>query len=335
MFLTNYFHPMSNEVSNKIRQTATNTLNVECEAIQNVKHTINDTFVELVCCIYEQTSRVVISGIGKSAIVAQKIVATLNSTGTPAMFMHAADAIHGDLGMIQSGDLLLLISKSGETSELKILVPIVKSRGNKVAAMVANPHSWLALHADFVLFTPIKQEADPNNLAPTASSTAHMALGDALAISLLALRGFSPQQFAGLHPGGNLGKQLYLRVCDIFPKNEKPYVFLDSMLHHAIIEMTAKRLGCTVVLNNDGKIKGIITDGDLRRMLNKPLKKKLDEMTAAEVMTVSPKTISPNAMAVDALALMRQHSITQLVVEEDDNYLGIVHLHDLLREGIV
>lgn len=326
---------MSDELPNKVRRAALDTLAVEQEAIRHLEQTINDSFISLVGCIFGETSRVVVSGIGKSAIVAQKIVATLNSTGTPAMFMHAADAVHGDLGMIQAGDLLLLVSKSGETDELKVLLPIVKSRGNKVAAMVANPESWLALQADFVLITPVTREADPNNLAPTASTTAQMALGDALAMALLALRGFSPEQFAGLHPGGSLGKQLYLRVCDIFPRHEKPVVHLDTPLHQAIIEMTARRLGCTVVLNNDGKVQGIITDGDLRRMLNKPQKKQLEALTAADVMTAGPKTISPHAMAVDALALMRQHSITQLVVVENGAYLGIVHLHDLLREGIV
>ena len=326
---------MTANLPNMIREAALSTLAVEQQAIQNLAPSINEAFVQLVSFLFDQTSRVVVSGIGKSAIVAQKIVATLNSTGTPAMFMHAADAIHGDLGMIQPKDLLLVISKSGETEELKVLLPIVKSRGNKVAAMVANPESWLALQADFVLFTPIKKEADPNNLAPTASSTAQMALGDALAMALLALRGFTPEQFAGLHPGGSLGKQLYLRVGSLFPKNEKPAVLLDTPLHQAILEMTSKRLGCTVVLDEHNTIRGIITDGDLRRMLNKPLKKTLDDLAVADVMTQAPKTISPNALAVDALAMMRQHSITQLVVAEQGNYLGIVHLHDLLREGIV
>ncbi len=318
-----------------IREAALNTLSVENVAIQNLRQTVNETFVRLVKTIFEETSRVVVSGIGKSAIVAQKIVSTLNSTGTPAMFMHAADAVHGDLGMIQPKDLVLVISKSGETEELKVLLPIVKSRGNKVAAMVANAESWLAVQSDFVLHTPVDKEADPNNLAPTASSTAQMALGDALAMALLALRGFTPEQFAGLHPGGSLGKQLYLRVCDIFPKNEKPFVTLDAPLHQALLEMTSRRLGCTVVLDATENIRGIITDGDLRRMLNNPPGKKIEELRAADVMTEAPKIIGPNAMAVDALAMMRKHSITQLVVVEDGTYLGIVHLHDLVREGIV
>jgi arabinose-5-phosphate isomerase len=326
---------MTSDLPNKIREAALNTLSVEKTAIQDLESAINEVFVRLVTFIHDETNRVVLSGIGKSAIVSQKIVATLNSTGTPAMFMHAADAIHGDLGMIQPNDLLLVLSKSGETEELKVLLPIVKSRGNKVAAMVANPESWLARQADFVLITPVKQEADPNNLAPTASSTAQMALGDALAMALLALRGFTPEQFAGLHPGGSLGKQLYLRVCDIFPKNEKPVVLPDTPLHQTIIEMTSKRLGCTVVLDEQDKIRGIITDGDLRRMLNSSPVKKLEDLRAADVMTEAPKTIASGAMAVDALALMRKHSITQLVVEEAGTYLGIVHLHDLLREGIV
>lgn len=320
---------------NKIMEVARRTVAVEREALEELEASVNDAFVKLVEFISDEANRVVVSGIGKSAIVAQKIVSTLNSTGTPAMFMHAADAVHGDLGMIQPKDLLLVISKSGETEELKVLLPIVKSRGNKVAAMVASSESWLALQADYVLITPVKQEADPNNLAPTASSTAQMALGDALAMALLAMRGFSPEQFAGLHPGGSLGKQLYLRVRDIFPKNEKPTVLLNTTLHQTIIEMTSKRLGCAVVLDELEKIRGIITDGDLRRMLNDPIPKNFNELTASEVMTRNPKSITPNAMAVDALAIIRQNSITQLVVEEGGSYLGIVHLHDLLREGIV
>lgn len=326
---------MEPKTRNIIREIAVQTLQIEIEALELLKSSLDDQFDRLIDLIHRSKGRVVVSGIGKSALVAQKIVATLNSTGTPAMFMHAADAVHGDLGMIQPEDVVLLLSKSGFTEELRVLVPIVQMRGNTVAAIVGDKRSWLALHADIVLHTPISREADPNNLAPTASTTAQMALGDAIAMALLALRGFTPAQFAQLHPGGLLGKQLFLRVEHIYPHNERPAVTPDSPLPQVILEMTSRRLGCTVVEDEQGHPLGIITDGDLRRMLEKFPPSQLDTLTAQHFMTPHPKTIKHDQPAVEALALMRQHAITQLVVLEGDRYVGIVHLHDLIREGLL
>ncbi len=321
----------------KISATALRTLDIEIEALQSLRSSIGEKFCQVVETIHHSPGRVVVTGIGKSAIVAQKIVATLNSTGTPALFMHAADAIHGDLGMIQADDILLCLSKSGSTAEIKVLVPLVKSRGIPVVAMVANTDSWLAVHADHLLHTPITQEADPNDLAPTASTTAQMALGDALAMSLLALRGFQPGDFARFHPGGILGKQLYLRVADLYPQNERPAVFIDTDIRHTILEITGKRLGCTAVVtkNNPPEIVGIITDGDLRRHLEQQGEKGIFHLTAENIMTQNPKTINADALAVKALEIMRAHSITQLIVLKNGKYAGIVHLHDLIREGLL
>ncbi len=325
---------MSNEL---ILNTALRTLEIETEALQALRTSIGEEFCQVVKKIHAGNgqSRVVVTGIGKSAIVAQKIVATLNSTGTPAIFMHAADAIHGDLGMIQPSDVLLCLSKSGDTSEIKVLLPLVKHLGNPIVAMTANTDSWLARHADHVLHTPIAQEADPNDLAPTASTTAQVALGDALAMSLLALRGFRPKDFAQFHPGGVLGKQLYLRVAGLYPQNERPAVSATAGLHETILEMTSKRLGCTAVLSDGGQVLGIITDGDLRRMLEKQTGADISQLTASEVMSASPKTIEAGELAVQALETMRANSITQLLVTEEGRYVGIVHLHDLIREGLV
>ena len=273
------------------------------------------------------------SGIGKSALIAQKIVATFNSTGTPAIFMHAADAIHGDLGMVQPEDIILCISKSGETPEIKVLIPLLANLKIRLIAMVSNPHSHLALNANYVLHTPVSQEADPNNLAPTASTTAQAAMGDALATALLAMRGFSPKDFAPFHPGGALGKQLYLRVKDIYLKNERPCVKRDAGIRQTILEMTSKRLGATAVLDEKEQLIGIITDGDLRRMLER--EKDTRQLKASDIMSTTPKCIEPDVLAVKALELMRQNSITQLLVTEGKKYLGIVHLHDLIREGLI
>lgn len=332
--MVNYSCVMSND---DILKTAFRTLEIEAAALQALRGSIGDDFCQVVKEIYagNRKSRVVVTGIGKSAIVAQKIVATLNSTGTPSIFMHAADAIHGDLGMIQPSDVLLCLSKSGDTSEIKVLLPLVKHLGNLIVAMTANPNSWLARHADHVLHTPIAQEADPNDLAPTASTTAQVALGDALAMSLLALRGFQPKDFAQFHPGGVLGKQLYLRVADLYPQNERPSVNVTTGIHQAILEMTSKRLGCTAVLSDDGRVQGVITDGDLRRMLEKLAGEDISQLTAREVMSASPKTIEASELAVRALETMRANSITQLLVTEGERYVGIVHLHDLIREGLV
>ena len=309
-------------------------MEIEIAALIALKSSINRGFVDCVRAVYECQGRLVVTGIGKSALVGQKIVATLNSTGTPALFMHAADAIHGDLGMIQPMDFVLCLSKSGETPEIKVLVPLLKNLGNPIIGMVGKQDSYLGRHARYVLSTPVDQEADPNNLAPTASTTAQMALGDALATALLALRGFSPQDFAQFHPGGALGKQLYLRVSDLYPQNEQPAVQRRDSLQKTILEMTSKRLGATAVLNEKGQLCGIVTDGDLRRMLERG--SGFDNLVAEDIMTAGPKTIQAGAMAVKALQIMRKNSITQLVVTDAEGaYLGFVHLHDLIREGLI
>jgi arabinose-5-phosphate isomerase len=318
---------------NTIIKTALETIRIEAETLIGLQNSINESFEACVKTIYNSNGRVIISGIGKSAIIGQKIVATLNSTGTPALYMHAADAIHGDLGMIQPDDILLCISKSGETSEIKVLVPLLKNMGNQLIGMTSRSGSFLAKKADFLLLTPVSKEADPNNLAPTASTTAQMAMGDALATSLLAYRGFSAKDFAKVHPGGALGKQLYLRVNDLYENNEKPFVKPDSNLQHTIFEISSKRLGATAVVDDDGILLGIITDGDLRRMLSS--QPDLITVHAKDIMTPSPKTISKDTLAVKALNLMSKNSITQLVVTDEDKYLGFIHLHDLLREGLV
>ena len=318
-----------------ILQTAHNTLEIETQALLRLKDSLDTGFVSVVQAIFQSTGRVIVTGIGKSALIAQKIVATLNSTGTPAMFLHAADAIHGDLGMMRPEDIVICLSRSGETPEIKVLAPLVKQTGNLLVAMVGRIDSFLGRCADHVLFTPIDQEADPNNLAPTASTTAQMALGDALATALLALRGFSPGDFARYHPGGALGKQLYLRVHDLYPLNERPMVRPEDSIRQAILEMTSKRLGMTAVVNEQEQLLGISTDGDLRRMLEK--ERDFSELPARKIMTPLPKTIEPDALAVEALARMRQYSITQLLVVHADTqyYAGVIHLHDLLREGLI
>lgn len=318
---------------NTIINTAIQTINIEAETLLNLKSCINEDFESCVKAIFNSKGRLIISGIGKSAIIGQKIVATLNSTGTAALFMHAADAIHGDLGMIRPGDILLCISKSGETSEIKVLVPLLKNLGNELIGMTSKETSFLGKQADYLLLTPVSKEADPNNLAPTASTTAQMAMGDAIATSLLAYRGFSVKDFARVHPGGALGKQLYLRVKDIYPNNEKPIVYLDTNLQDTIVEISSKRLGATAVLDESDNLAGIITDGDLRRMLSS--KVDLMEIKASDIMTRTPKIISRDTLAVKALDVMSSHSISSLVVAEDGKYFGFIHLHDLIREGLV
>jgi arabinose-5-phosphate isomerase len=317
-----------------IRRTATQTLTIEIATLEMLLNSINDDFIACVEAIYQAPGRLVVTGVGKSAIVAQKIVATLNSTGTPSLFMHAADAIHGDLGMIRPYDLVLCLSKSGETAEIKVLAPLVRNLGNLLIGMTSNEDSFLARRADFLLHTPITQEAEPNNLAPTASTTAQMAMGDALATALLAVRGFSPQDFAQYHPGGALGKQLYLRVSDLYPNNQRPLVNPNNTLQESILEITAKCLGATAVVDEDEKLCGIITDGDLRRMLEKGLN--FAQLRAVDVMHTQPRTILDTELAVNALEKMRTNSISQLIViSEDGRYLGFVHLHDLIREGLI
>jgi arabinose-5-phosphate isomerase len=324
---------MKSKNKNYIIKIAKTTIDIEAKVIQKLKRSINVDFCTAVECIYAARGRVVVTGIGKSAIVAQKIVATLNSTGTPALFMHAADAIHGDLGMIQREDIVICLSKSGDTPEIKVLLPLLKARGNMLIGMVSNLESYLGKQADFIFHTPIDREAEPNNLAPTASTTAQMVMGDALATALLALRRFSPADFAHIHPGGALGKQLYLRVSDLYVLHGKPMVFEEDTIQKILMEMTSKRLGATVVLNENRQITGIITDGDLRRMLEKTTD--LTHIKAKNIMGKNPRTISKNTLAVDALQEMRSRSITQLIAVDGTEYMGIVHLHDLLKEGLV
>jgi arabinose-5-phosphate isomerase len=303
----------------------------EANAIIGLKHQIDDDFQKTVDLILESKGNVVFSGIGKSAIIAQKIVATMNSTGTTAVFMHAADAIHGDLGIVRENDIVVILSKSGETPEIKMLVPLIKLRGNKIVAMVGNRKSYLAQQADYVLDVTVNDEAIPDSLAPTSSTTAQLVMGDALALILMRCRGFSTADFAKFHPGGALGKQLYLRVKDLYVRNERPEVEPDDNLTQVIIEMTHKRLGATVVMK-EGQLLGIITDGDLRRMLMKY--PNIEQVKASQIMTSNPKTIDETALVVDALHKMRENSITQLPVVHDGKYLGIIHLHDILKEGI-
>ena len=316
----------------EIKQIALQTIQVELDAIKSLQLAVNDDFASVVEMILNSTGRVVITGIGKSAIIANKIVSTLNSTGTPAIFMHAADAIHGDLGIIQENDLVICLSKSGETPEIKVLTPLLRQYGNKMVALVGNTQSYLAKTADYVIDASVPKEACPYNLAPTASSTAQLVIGDALAVALLECRGFTPGDFARLHPGGTLGKELYLRVSDLYINNEVPKVEADADLRKVIMEISAKRLGATAVMSL-GKMIGIITDGDLRRMLEKNVQ--ITGIRAKDIMTVNPKIIQAGSLVVEALTLMRRHNITQLPVIDNDHYVGVIHLHDILKEGIL
>lgn len=316
-----------------IQHIALQTIELEARAVSGLASFVNTDFEKAVIEMAACKGRIVISGIGKSAIIAQKIVATLNSTGTPSIFMHAADAIHGDLGIVQQEDLIIVISKSGESPEIKVLVPLLKNFGNTLIAMVGNIDSYLAKQSDIVLNTTVEQEACPNNLAPTTSTTAQLVMGDTLAVCLMEYKGFQSDDFAKFHPGGTLGKKLYLRVSDLYINNEKPFVSPDQSLKEAIIEMTKKRLGVTAVTDTDGILLGIITDGDLRRMLKEEIK--IDAVKAADIMTKNPKTIGPDELAVDALDILRKNQITQLVVADKNVYLGIIHLHDLIKEGLI
>jgi len=320
-------------MQSSIKQTALRTIQMEAQAIQGLTSFVNDDFEKAVQAIASCKGRLVISGIGKSAVIAQKIVATLNSTGTPSIFMHAADAIHGDLGMVQQDDIVMIISKSGSSPEIKVLVPLIRNFGNILVAMVGNVESYLARQSNIVLNTTVDQEACPNNLAPTTSTTAQLVMGDAIATCLIELKGFSSDDFAKLHPGGMLGKKLYLRISDIYTDNEKPAVLLHQSLKEVIVEITKKRLGATAVIDDQKNLLGIITDGDLRRMLEK---NKVSENRQAEsIMNSHPKTIDSDELAINALDMMRKHEISQIVVVRDGKYLGMVHLHDLLREGFI
>jgi arabinose-5-phosphate isomerase len=320
-------------IEKNIKTIATRALLNEAKAVENLANYIDGDFEACVGEIFKSKGRVVVTGVGKSAIIANKIVATLNSTGTPAIFMHAADAIHGDLGMVQSVDIVICISKSGNTPEIKVLVPLLKRRGSRLVALVSNTNSYLAQQADFVLNATIGEEACPNNLAPTTSTTAHLALGDALAICLLELRNFSSDDFAKYHPGGALGKQLYLKVEDLLAGHELPKVNPNTPIKDVIIEISSKRLGATAVVNDQDHLLGIITDGDLRRMLQKETD--LSRLKAEDIMTRKPKSIEHSELAVTALNMMQQNSITQLVAMDGLRVVGFVHLHDLLKEGIV
>lgn len=316
----------------EILASAKKTLLSESESIANLVNYLDDDFAKAVEIIYNTTARVVVTGIGKSAIIAAKIVASLNSTGTPALFLHAAEAIHGDLGMVQPGDVVICISKSGNSPEIKVLVPLLKRFGNTLIGMTANKESFLGKGSDLVLNAYVEAEADPNNLAPTNSTTAQLALGDALTVCLIEMRNFKSEDFAKYHPGGALGKKLLLRVGDMLDGTHKPMVTPDCSIKKAIVEISEKRLGVTAVIENN-KIIGIITDGDIRRMLAD--RDNIAGVTAADIMTRSPKTIKSTDMAVDALNTMENYSITQLVVADDGEYKGILHLHDILKEGIV
>ncbi len=316
-----------------IKEVALRTIELEAQSVSGLASFINSDFEKAVQAIADAKGRIVVSGIGKSAVIAQKIVATFNSTGTPSIFMHAADAIHGDLGMIQQEDVVIIISKSGESPEIKVLVPLIKNFGNILIGMVGSTESYLAKNSTIILNTTVEQEACPNNLAPTSSTTAQLVMGDALAVCLMELKGFQTDDFAKFHPGGMLGKKLYLRVSDLYANNEKPKVQAGESLKEVIVEMTAKRLGITAVVDPANNLLGIITDGDLRRMLEKSVA--IDKITAGDIMTRNPKTIGRDELAVDALDLLRKNEISQLVVIESGKYSGIIHLHDLIREGLI
>lgn len=316
-----------------IADVAKKTIELEANSLMSLLPYINAEFEKAVETIFKADGRLVITGIGKSAIIAQKIVASLNSTGTPAIFLHAAEAIHGDIGMVQAGDVVMIISKSGDSPEIKVLVPIIRNFGNIMIAMSGNQESYLVKSADIFINTTVSEEACPNNLAPTSSTAAQMAMGDAIAVSLMNLKGFTAKDFAKFHPGGILGKKLYLRVYDMSRQNEKPTVKADEELKNVIVEITKKRLGVAVVIDENQEIEGIITDGDLRRMLEKNLD--IQTVRARDIMTKNPKSVEEDEMAVKALELMRSNNITQLVVTKNQKYAGIIHLHDLVREGII
>ncbi|ATA90540.1 D-arabinose 5-phosphate isomerase [Capnocytophaga stomatis] len=316
----------------KIIEIARKTIEEEAKAISNLADFIDDNFIKSVNYILNSKGRVVITGIGKSAIIASKIVATMNSTGTPAIFMHAADAIHGDLGIIQEDDVVICISKSGNTPEIKVLVPLLKRGNNKLIAITSNKNSVLGQQADCVLYAHVEKEACPNNLAPTTSTTAQLVLGDALAICLLEMKQFGSSDFAKYHPGGALGKRLYLKVSDIVANNQKPQVSPETDIKKVIVEISEKMLGATAVIDGQNII-GVVTDGDIRRMLSKT--DTITGLTAKDVMTANPKTIDANTLAIDALDVMETNKITQLLVTENNSYIGVVHLHNLVQEGLI
>ena len=315
-----------------LREIALQVIDNEANSILGLKQLLTDDFGKVVELIYNSKGNVIVSGIGKSANIAQKIVATLNSTGTTAVFMHAADAIHGDLGIIRDNDVVIIVSKSGETPEIKVLIPLIKIRKNKLVAIVGNKASYLASQSDYVLDTTVPREACPNNLAPTSSTTAQLVMGDALAVALLKLRGFTAEDFAKFHPGGALGKRLYLTVGDLCVKNGTPQVSPDDIMTQAIIEISEKMLGAAAVIEN-GHLVGIVTDGDLRRMLMKH--PNIEAVKVKDIMTENPRTIEHSALAADALNIMQHKEISVLPVMDGNKYIGMVHIHDIIKEGII
>lgn len=318
--------------SQEILEIAQRTIAIESDAIKQLQLQLSSDFSSLVEEIINLKGRLIITGVGKSAIIAQKLVATFNSTGTPSVFMHAADAVHGDLGIIQKDDLVMCLSKSGNTAEIKVLIPLLKQGKNKLACIVGEKQSYLAQQADFILDATVAIEACPNNLAPTTSTTAQLVLGDALAVCLLESRAFSKEDFAKYHPGGALGKKLYLKVSDLSLINEKPEISINASIKEAILEITKKRLGVVAIVENL-ELRGVITDGDLRRMMEKY--ESFENLKAIDIMNRNPKTIDFDEMAVNALNKMKQFNITSLIVTKQNNYEGVVHLHDLLKEGII
>jgi len=318
--------------SAEIKKIAKETISLEVDAISKLQNRIDDDFVNVINLILNTKGRLIVVGIGKSANIANKMVATFNSTGQPAIFVHAADAIHGDLGNIQSGDVVICISKSGNTPEIKALLPFIKNMGNAVIALTGNMDSFLAKESDYTLDVSVEKEACPNNLAPTSSTTAQLVMGDALAVSLLACKDFTDKDFARFHPGGTLGKRLYLKLTDILSSESNPIVSSESSINEVIIEISKKRLGATAVVDND-ILSGIITDGDLRRMLGEG--KDFTDLKAKDIMNISPKTIAVDSLAFDALEVMERNNISQLVVVDGSKYVGIVHLHEIIKEGVV
>ncbi|MDD2424605.1 MAG: KpsF/GutQ family sugar-phosphate isomerase [Bacteroidales bacterium] len=322
-----------NITRSELKEIAKNVVDKEAEVIVRLKSSIDNSFIDALELIFNSRGRLIVTGIGKSAIIASKIVATLNSTGTPSVFMHAADAIHGDLGIIQKEDIVLCLSKSGDTSEIKVLVPWIKKMGNTIIGMVSNPDSFLARQADIVLCATVDSEACPNNLAPTSSTTSQLVLGDALAVCLLKMRGFTSEDFARFHPGGSLGKKLYTKVEDLIDRNTRPEVSEDETIQNTIINISSNRLGATVVVGSRGEIAGIITDGDVRRMVERG--ESLKQLRARDIMSKNPKTVEIGELAVNAFNIMEKNKITSVVVLDNGKYAGLVHIHDIIREGIV
>jgi len=318
--------------STEIKRIAKDTVALEANSIKNLENSINDDFVAVIELIMKSKGRLIVAGIGKSANIANKMVATFNSTGQPAIFLHAADAVHGDLGNVQKGDIVLCISKSGNTAEIKTILPIIKNMGNPIVGLTGNMNSFLARESDFALNASVEKEACPNNLAPTTSTTAQLVMGDALAVTLLACNNFTDKDFARFHPGGTLGKRLFLKLADILNENSKPSVNVDATINEVIIEISKKRLGATAVFENN-MLKGIITDGDLRRMLENG--DSFSTLKANDIMCLKPKTVDINTLAYDVLQLMEQNNISQMIVMDKANYVGIVHIHEIIKEGVV